>query len=176
VTGTPPPDPDCWLHPDVEVRDSPIAGKGLFAQTLIPEGTRVSRLGGTLISEAELRRLIEDPSHPYVDSITVSPTEHLLLPPRRPNGYGNHGCDPNLWWTGPYDLTTRRAIEADEELTNDYAMSTADESFTMPCACRSELCRGVITGADWRDPGLQARYGSHWIPALLSRIAQAPPG
>lgn len=172
MTGTPLPDPDCWLHPDVEVRDSPIEGKGLFAKTLIPQGTLVSRLGGTLISGAELRRLIEDPAQPYVDSITVSETEHLLLPPRRPNGYGNHSCDPNLWWTGPYDLTTRRPISAGEELTNDYATSTGDKTFEMTCACGAALCRAVITGADWRNPGLRARYGTHWIPALLSRIAE----
>ncbi len=35
---------------------------------------------------------------------------HLVLPPRRPNGYGNHSCDPNLWWVGPYELAARTTI------------------------------------------------------------------
>jgi hypothetical protein len=165
------PDPDCWLHPDIEVRDSPIEGKGLFAKTEIPTGTAVSHLGGTLITDAELHRLINDPAHPYVDSITVSATEHLLLPPRTPNGYGNHSCDPNLWWTGPYDLTTRLPIAAGEELTNDYATSTADPTFRMPCTCGSPLCRAVITGDDWQNPTLQRTYGHHWIPLLNTKIA-----
>jgi hypothetical protein len=108
-----------------------------------------------------------------VDSITVSQTTHLLLPPRRPNGYGNHSCDPNLWWTGPYNLTTRRRIEQNEELTNDYGTSSGDATFEMPCTCGSELCRAVITGNDWTNPALQQRYGRHWIPSLLTRIAQA---
>jgi SET domain-containing protein len=169
---TPEPDPDCWLHPGIEVRDSPIEGRGLFATDSIPANIVVSHLGGRLISSAELGRLIKDPDHPYVDSITVSETEHLLLPPRRPNGYGNHSCDPNLWWTGPYDLSTRRPIAAGEELTNDYATSTGDATFRMPCNCGSELCRAFITGTDWTNPTLQERYGLHWIPELLNRIAQ----
>jgi hypothetical protein len=164
------PEPDCWLHPGVEVRDSPIEGRGLFARQPFPPGVVVSRLGGRLVSWDELRRLLDDPGQPYVDTITVSETEHLVLPPRRPNGYGNHGCDPNLWWVGPYELATRRAIAAGEELTNDYATSTAEPAFRMTCACGSPLCRGTVTGDDWRRAALQERYGEHWIPMLLARI------
>jgi hypothetical protein len=32
------------------------------------------------------------------------------------------------------------------------------------------VCRQVITGEDWRRPDLRARYGDHWVPALLDRI------
>jgi hypothetical protein len=166
----PAPEPDCWLHPDVEVRESPIEGRGLFARAPVPAGTVVSRLGGRLVSTAELRRLIADPGRPYVATVTVANDEHLVLPPRRPNGYGNHGCDPNLWWVGPYELAARRDVAAGEELTNDYATSTGIADFTMACRCGAALCRGVVTGADWRRPELRARYGRHWVPALLARI------
>ena len=168
------PPADCWLHPGIEVRESPIAGRGLFARQPYPAGTVVSRLGGRLVSWDELRRLLADPAQPYVDTITVSETEHLVLPPRRPNGYGNHCCDPNLWWVGPYELATRRAILAGEELTNDYATSTADPAFAMACGCGSRLCRGTVTGGDWRRADLRSRYGEHWIPMLLARIAALP--
>ena len=161
---------DCWLHPDVRVRPSPIEGQGLFARAAIPEGTVVSRLGGRLVSSEELRRLFADPDEPYVDTIMVGEDTHLVLPPRRDNGYGNHGCDPNLWWVGPFELAARRDIVPGEELTNDYATSTGDPSFTLQCDCRSSLCRGTITGNDWRLPDLQARCGTHWVPALLDRI------
>jgi len=165
-----PPEPNCWLHPDVEVRSSPIAGRGLFASAPIPTGTVVSRLGGRLVTGAELRGLLAEPEHPYIDTITVDGDLHLVLPPGRPNGYGNHGCDPNLWWVGPYDLATRRDIAAGEELTNDYATSTAEPDFELACECGSPLCRGVVSGNDWRRADLRARYGTHWIPALLARI------
>jgi SET domain-containing protein len=160
------PDPDCWLHPAVEVRPSSIEGSGLFAVTRIAEGTVVSRLGGELVSGRQLREMLSVPDHPYIDTITVADDVHLVLPPRRPNGLGNHSCDPNLWWVGPYELAARRDIATGEELTNDYSTSTGESAFTMDCTCGSALCRGVVTGDDWRRPELRERYGEHWIPAL----------
>ncbi|GAA1601506.1 hypothetical protein GCM10009679_01430 [Saccharothrix algeriensis] len=164
---------DCWLHPDVEVRESAIAGRGLFARLFLPAGTVVSRLGGHLVDGATLRDLFAEAAreHRYVDTITVGDDLHLVLPPRRPNGYGNHGCDPNLWWIDAYTLTARRDIAPGEEITNDYATSTAAADFTMTCACGADLCRGTVTGADWLRPELRERYGEHWIPLLRDRIA-----
>jgi uncharacterized protein len=171
------PQPDCWLHPDVEVRRSPISGRGLFATANIAVGTVVSRLGGRLVSTAALRDLLtaaaRDPGHPYIDTITVGADLHLVLPPLRPNGYGNHSCDPNLWWVGPYELAARRDIAAGDELTNDYATSTAEPDFAMACSCGSGQCRGVVTGNDWRRQDLRDRYGPHWVPALLDRFGPA---
>lgn len=169
------PESDCWLHPDIEVRRSSIQGRGLFARAPIPAGTVVSRLGGRLVSGTELRRLIADPTEPYVDTVVAGPFLHLVLPPRRDNGYGNHSCDPNLWWTGPYELSTRHDIAPGAELTNDYATSTASPEFRMHCACGSPLCRSMVTGDDWRRPDLQARYGNHWVPALLTLIERHRP-
>jgi hypothetical protein len=105
-----------------------------------------------------------------VDTIVVDEDAHLVLPPRRDNGYGNHSCDPNLWWIDAYTLAARRDIEVNEEVTNDYATSTGDETFSMGCSCGSPLCRRIVTGHDWRIPGLQLRYGDHWAPALMARI------
>ncbi|MEV0568625.1 SET domain-containing protein-lysine N-methyltransferase [Dactylosporangium sp. NPDC050588] len=164
------PEPDCWLHPDVEVGVSGIAGDGLFARARIPAGTAVSRLGGRLVTWAEISDMLAEaarrPGSPYIDTITVSGTLHLVVPPGRPNGKGNHSCDPNLWWVDAYTLAARRDIDAGEELTNDYATSTAAPGFTMPCGCGSALCRGTVTGDDWQLPDLHHRYGEHWVPAL----------
>ncbi|MCI4061622.1 SET domain-containing protein-lysine N-methyltransferase [Micromonospora sp. R77] len=170
----PVPEPDCWLHPDVVVGRSSIAGRGLFARVPMAAGEVVSRLGGRLVPTRQLAGLLDaaarDPARPYVDSITEGTDRHLVLPPRRPSGYGNHSCDPNLWWVGPYELATRREIAAGEELTNDYGTSTGEPGFTMSCRCGSALCRGVVTGDDWRLPALRERYGEHWVPGLLARI------
>ncbi|HEY7174668.1 MAG TPA: SET domain-containing protein-lysine N-methyltransferase [Micromonosporaceae bacterium] len=170
----PVPENDCWLHPEVEVRLSPIDGRGLFARRRINAGSVVSRVGGRLVTFAELQELLaaamRDATHPYVDTIVVDEDAHLVLPPRRDNGYGNHSCDPNLWWIDAYTLAARRDIEVNEEVTNDYATSTGDETFSMGCSCGSPLCRRIVTGHDWRIPGLQLRYGDHWAPALMARI------
>jgi uncharacterized protein len=132
------------------------------------------------VTGGELRQLFSEaaqrPDHPYVDTITVGEDLHLVLPTGQPNHYGNHSCDPNLWWANAYTLVARRPIGTGEEVTSDYATSTAVAGFAMACACGSSLCRGVITGEDWRLPELQARYGDHWVPVLLARIRQAGVG
>lgn len=171
------PSPDCWLHPDVEVRLSPIEGQGLFALARISVGATVVRCGGRLVSGDELRRLLADAeaesSSSYVDTIAVENDLHLIMPPGQLIHFGNHSCDPNLWWSTEYTLTARRTIEVDDELTNDYATSTDAEDFAMTCLCKATSCRGVITGRDWLRKDLQERYGNHWVPALLARISSA---
>jgi len=142
----------------------------LFARATIPAGTVVSRLGGRLVSGDELRQLFADSDGTYVDTIIVGEDTHLVLPPRQDIGYGNHGCDPNIWWIGAYELAARHDLTPGEELTNDYATSTGDPAFTLLCHCGSSMCRGTVTGRDWQRPELQARYGTHWVPALLNRI------
>jgi hypothetical protein len=167
------PDGDCWLHPAVEVRDSPIEGRGLFATSALPAGTVVARLGGRLVDTAVMRELVADATahlSAYVDTITVLEDLHLVLPPRRPVGYGNHSCDPALWHTGAFTLAARRDLSPGEELTVDYATQTAESGFSMACRCGSARCRGRVSGADWRRPELQERYGEHWVPALVTRI------
>ena len=134
----------------------------------------MSRVGGRLVSGAELTAAFDaaarDPEHPYIDTITVGDDVHLILPPRRPNGYGNHSCDPNVWWIDAYTQAARHDIAAGEELTNDYATSIGVAEFRMECECASELCRGEVTGLDWQRADLRARYGEHWTPGLLDLI------
>jgi hypothetical protein len=125
----------------------------------------VARLGGRLVSTTELRELLASSSS-YVDTITVLPDVHLVLPGRQPIGFGNHSCDPALWHTDAYTLSARRDLHPGEEVTVDYATQTAESEFSMVCRCGSPLCRVTITGDDWRRPELQQRYREHWVPAV----------
>jgi SET domain-containing protein len=166
------PEPDCWIHPDVVVARSAIAGRGLFARAPIPAGTTVSRLGGRLAPTAELDSVVAA-SETYVDSITVGEDVHLVLPSMTANHFTNHSCDPNLWWADEYTLVARRDVGAGEELTSDYATSSNHPGLAMACHCGSYRCRQLITGDDWRIPQLQQRYAGHWVPYLQSLIAEA---
>ncbi|HEX4724487.1 MAG TPA: SET domain-containing protein-lysine N-methyltransferase [Pseudonocardiaceae bacterium] len=148
------------------VRRSPIAGFGLFAGRGLAEGTVVERLGGRVISDAGLASL----TPPY-SSLTVADGVHLLLDPDHPVRYGNHSCAPNLWHVDATTIALRVDVPEDTELTIDYATHTGVTTWSMPCACGSDVCRGVVTGADWRLPALQAAYGEHWTPPLLARIS-----
>jgi hypothetical protein len=166
----------CWLDPRVHIRNSPIEGRGLFATTELTEGTVVARLGGRLVGSAELAALVAaadaDPTASYVDTITVEDDLHLVMPPGSQIHFGNHSCNPNLWQAGAFTLVTRRSIHVDEELTVDYVTQTGVSQWRMDCTCGHPACRRVISGEDWRLPELQRRYGAHWVPGLLKRIAR----
>jgi hypothetical protein len=164
---------ECWLHPALEIRASSIEGRGLFATAPIAAGAIVARLGGRLVTRAELLELFaaaeRDPARPYIDCISVEPGVDLVLPPNQPIHFCNHGCDPNVWQADAFTLTARRAIREGDELTMDYG-TQSDGDFEMACHCGSPLCRREITGVDWRKTELQTRYGDHWVPVLLARI------
>jgi SET domain-containing protein len=164
---------ECWLHPFVGVAASMIEGRGLFANAPIEPGEPVSRLDGTLVDDEHLTALFEeqarDASSPYIDTIAFDDGRHLVLPVGTPQHFGNHSCDPNLWWDDAVTLVARSRIESGEELTNDYGTSSVG-SFRMACRCGSPLCRHLITGEDWRRADLRDRYGRHFVPALLKRI------
>lgn len=174
MDGVPQPARDVWIDDRLVVQESPIEGQGLFFATGVTENTIVIRLGGRLVSSAELDSLFRaadaDPAAPYVDTITVAEDAHLVLPPGTPTHFGNHSCDPTLWHVGPYELATRREVAAGEEATIDYATHSGADDFVMACHCGSAACRGRITSDDWRRPDLQDRYRGHWVPALQRRI------
>lgn len=166
---------DCWLTPAAVVRPSGIEGLGLFASEPIRAGDVVMVLGGKVIDDAGLAALV-----PPYSSLAVDHGRHLLLDPAHPARYGNHSCDPSLWHISATSVAARRDIGVHEELTVDYATHTLAETWSMACRCGSALCRGRVTGADWRLSRLRTAYGTHWAPPLLERIAacghSTPPG
>jgi SET domain-containing protein len=152
------------------VRKSRIEGHGLFAAAPISAGTVVERLGGRLVTDREVRLLIASASD-YVDTVSIDEDVNLVLPAGSPVHFGNHSCDPTLWWVDPFTLVARVDIAEDVEITADYGTLTDDPDFVMDCDCRAASCRGRVTGSDWVRPELQRRYGDHWVPALRRRIS-----
>jgi hypothetical protein len=175
----PDPGPECWLHPDLEVRPSPVAGHGLFTTVDLPAGTVVSRLGGTIVGTATLRRLREEAAgDERIDAVQLDDDRYLLLAPGNRNRFLNHACDPVVGWAGADTLVTRSDVAAGEELLVDYAMSIADESWVLRCHCASYRCRQMVEGGDWRITQLQQRYAGWWSPYVqrLVDAAQAQRG
>lgn len=177
----PPPAPDVWVRADVVVDDSSIDGRGLFAGRDLDAGTVVLRLGGRLVTTAELGALLSPDAaaddgdggggSAFVDTVTIAADRHLVLPPGSPAHHGNHSCDPTTWFVGPYELATRRPVAAGDELTLDYGTCSGLPGFEMACRCGTPVCRGRVTSEDWRRSDLRQRYGRHWTPALWDRIA-----
>jgi uncharacterized protein len=120
-------------------------------------------VGRVLMAEEEFRAFLR--KTPRFNAIQVDEDLHLVEPPemtkRRQGGSPDHSCDSNLWM-------------ADEELTVDYALHTANPNWELdgPCNCGSALCRGTVRGSDWRLPEVQERYRDHFSPFINERIAK----
>lgn len=160
-----------WYDPRIEIHPSPIQGNGMFATQPICEGEVVVVIGGTVMSDAEFRAFIKTVTR--FNAIQIAEDVHLIDMPTSPGGM-NHSCDANLWMHDEVTVVARRDIAAGEELTQDYALYTANPDWVLtPCQCDSPLCRHVVTGNDWKRPDVQERYRSHFSPFLNERIAHA---
>ena len=170
-----------WLDPRIEIRSSPIGGRGMFALTPVSAGEALIIWGGVVFTRAEIDAGV------VAEGSTVAIGEGVYL--GSPAGtydrerddrgdFINHSCDPNVWMQDEVTSVARRDIRAGEELTMDYAMIREDDSRVarFDCRCASALCRGKVTGRDWRRPELQARYAGHFSPFINERIRRVSGG
>ena len=171
--------PTDWIDPRIEVRPSPIHGKGMFATAPIEKGQVVTIWGGTLLLTEEdiatSKRARDWQAKGYIWG-TIGEGLYLarLLGPGEQDltDFINHSCDPNVWMQDEVTLEARRDIAIGEELTIDYAMFEGSEDWVPPwaCLCGSACCRGEFTGQDWRRKDLQERYRDHFSPFINERI------
>jgi uncharacterized protein len=155
--------PQEWVDPRIEVRSSPIAGRGMFALAPIRPGETVIVWGGWVCTAADVAAgRVAPRSTVYVGEGTFLGARVGEYDRERDDrgDFINHACDPNVWLAVENTLVARREIAAGEELTVDYALFEGDEDDVKPweCRCGAPLCRRQITGKDWRLPDLQARY------------------
>ena len=162
---------ESWMDPRIVIHPSRLGGKGLFASELIRAGEVVVVWGGKIFTREQVAN-----GEARKGSIAAI-GEGLYLAgdssvPPDPSDLMNHSCDPNVWMKDEVTLVARRDIRAGEEITADYAMWEDDEIYVMPwkCRCGSHLCRGTITGKDWRVKALQQRYEGHFSPFINRRI------
>lgn len=170
-----------WIDPRIEIRPSPMHGRGMFATAPIRSGEVVTIWGGTfLLREPDPRKKKEWRTKGYVLG-TIGEGLYLASLPAEGEedltNLINHSCDPNVWMQDEVTLAARRNIAAGEELTMDYAMIEEDEEWVgrFECRCGSLFCRRHFTGKDWRREDLQARYGEHFSPFINARIRRLRP-
>ena len=89
--------------------------------------------------------------------------------------YLNHSCKPNLGMRGEITFVAMRDIRAGEEFTHDWAMTDDDEG-QIECHCGAAICRGIITGQDWRRPDLQEKYRGYMSAYLAEKVRKSESG
>jgi SET domain-containing protein len=161
-----------WLAPGTQVRESPIAGRGLFARAPIVTGSIVAVKGGAVMTTEDWQGL-----ETSLGSAEIQVSEDLFIAPRTQDEregsmvFTNHSCEPNVALQGQIVFVAMRDIAAGEELTHDWA-TTDDLDYKMNCNCRAPACRGVITGRDWMKPEIQEKYRG-WFCWFLQRKIDA---
>jgi hypothetical protein len=160
--------PSSWLNPKLIVRESRIAGLGLFAIARVERGEVCCRLAGELMTDKQFRVYVSGRAR--YSALAVDERLHLVQSDDDPTTKGNHSCDPNMWLADSVAVVARRPITPGDEATIDYALLTVEPSWSMECKCGSVLCRELVTGEDWRLPELRARYEGHWSPFIDRRI------
>lgn len=158
-----------YLSSSVEARPVPAKGGwGVFVCRHIRAGEIVGAWGGEIRTAKELSQLPDDIKR---HSVQVEEGYYqIALPPYEPAEYINHSCDPTVGMAGQITLVAIRDLVPGEEICLDYAMCDGSPYDEFDCTCGSSLCRGRVTGDDWRRPDLQRRYQGFFSPYLQRRI------
>lgn len=155
------------------MRDTRTRGRGSFARASIRVGEIVTIWGGQVFTIADVAA-----GKTKKGTVSAIAEDRVLAAhagaPSPDDQFLNHSCDPNVWLRDEVTLVARRDIAAGEELTADYVFWEYDEDYVArwECACGSSLCRGRLTGRDWRRRALQERYDGHFSPFINERIAR----
>lgn len=162
--------PTSYLSPKLEIRAAlQKGGFAVYARQALEKDELLCVWTGRAVTFSELQELSEaEKSHTLQvdEGIYLAP----LGPEEEPADYINHSCDPNAGIRGQVSLVAMRPIAPGEEITFDYAMADSTPYDEFACACGSALCRGRVTGDDWKRPELWERYTGYFSAYLQRRI------
>ena len=127
----------------MEIRESKIHRRGVYALERIPARRKVIEYTGERISRRETKRrgqgsltyLFTLDDYWTIDGAVGGSGAEII----------NHSCEPNLYsriTKGHILYLSRREIRPGEELTVDYRFS--DKIEEVRCRCGSGICRGTI--------------------------------
>lgn len=142
-------------------------GRALFARERVKQGEVLLVWGGEVVTADTLKWMSEDKRR---ISVQIEEDLYLVTSNEGPSDWVNHSCDPNAGVVGQVVLVALRDVRVGEEICFDYATTDGSPYDEFECGCASRTCRGHVTGDDWRQPALQARYAGHFSPYIQRRI------
>jgi SET domain-containing protein len=168
----------------VEVRRSPIQGRGVFAVVDIPKGKRVIEYTGErMSSDAASDRYFDDDARARHHTFLFAVSDKVVVDARVGGNdarYINHSCAPNcepIIERGRIFIYAKKKIAAGTELAYDYWYTTddtysdADLRRIYPCRCGAPKCRGTLAAkratkksAPGGAPPREARRGEARAP------------
>ncbi len=139
----------------IEVRDSGVHGRGVYASAVIAAGARIIEYTGEVITWDEaLRRHPHDPSQPNHTFYFSIETGQVIDALHGGNDarWINHACQPNCEAEerqGRVFIKALRELQPGEELFYDYGL-VLEERYTPKlkreflCLCGTPKCRGTL--------------------------------
>jgi hypothetical protein len=83
----------------------------------------------------------------------------------------NHSCNANVWFHGSENkFLARRDIKLGDEVTYDYGTTECNPKWGMDCLCGLPMCRGRITGDDWKKTDFRASFKGHFFGGVQAKI------
>ncbi len=159
-----------YRSPKIEVRNTSLSGRGVFAREPICAKEIIAIKAGHIVNREQVERItreIGDYSLQIHDDFYLTPISEEEV--TQTTIFINHSCDANVGFRGQVIYIAIRDINAGEELCHDYAMARTD-GYTLDCHCGAADCRGTVTGKDWQRPDVQAKYGEYFIDYVLEKI------
>lgn len=157
-----------YLSPGLCERES-SKGIGTFAVGPFRKGDVLAVFGGDVMTRDELEAA---PPDRKMNCVQITADLYLTPNPVGPGDHINHSCDPNAGFMGQIVLVAMQDIRAGEEVCYDYAMTDTSDYDQFACLCGTSLCRGFVTGNDWKLPELRQRYRGHFSPYVASLIEE----
>jgi SET domain-containing protein len=132
------------LAPGLEIKPSPIDGKGCFAAVAFKQGGKIAEYAGEKISHSEVARRLRGKRRIHISGLN---SYWAIDGSRGGNGtqYINHSCEPNCYVKIVHNhllFFALRDIEPGEEILLDYGESYHSDK--KRCSCGAPSCRGRI--------------------------------
>mgnify|MGYP001204032794 CR=1 FL=1 len=156
------------LSDKVDIRESKIHKRGIFAKEVLKKGEVVFIKGGHILKRDQIFSSgVINSYYPisetyYLGAKNIDEEEYIKL-------YINHSCNPNCGLRGEITFVAMRDIAPDEELTIDYAFID-NEDYSFKCTCQEECCRSIVTGWDWKRKDIQEAYFDYFAAYLKDKI------
>jgi SET domain-containing protein len=132
------------LAEGIEVKRSPIDGRGCFATVKFRKGRKIAELTGERVSRVEAARRMRGKRRLHICAVN---SYWGVDSSRGGNGtqFVNHRCEPNAFMRvhhGHIIIFALRDILPGEEITLDYGETYHPDTYR--CRCGAPRCRGTL--------------------------------
>ena len=166
---------------DLEIKESLISGKGVFATKDILSGERICYLNGELCSLDEILSRVSKHKEEPSDPLQVDIDEYLDL--EEASRMFNHSCSPNSFVRGRNELVSMQDIKNGDEVVFDYSTTMNDdeeriksagrEVWIGKCNCGNKNCRGKIDQFKTLTKDIQEYYITNkYMPDFMLKAFQ----